>query len=389
MRFVLAGIFALHGLIHFLGVVAAVKPESVPQLTRYLIPLPPRVQLIGWAVAGALFVASAVVVAMNESDWWHLVGIATVASQVMIVTAWPDAKFGTIANVIALVVVIVFGALERFDHQAEQVMHELKAKVPTTPGLVVQSYEVERLPAPISRWLTAAGVVGKRRVSWVTLEQEGELRVKPDGAWSPVSAHQVFSVDPPGFAWHAEVSMVGGFPVRGLDRFVDGKGRMQISLLGLVPMVDLANERIDEGTLIRWLGELVFFPSAALSPLIAWEAIDAQTARARLTFKGITGSVVFTIDELGRFKSMEAMRYFGGGPEAKRERWFIPATSWRRIDGVEVPIAGEVTWMLAGGDFTYYRWRILDVQTDEQRLPSVSDRPRPSGGAVPELSRRF
>jgi hypothetical protein len=99
--------------------------------------------------------------------------------------------------------------------------------------------------------------------------------------------------------------------------------------------------------------------------------------------------VVVTIDELGRFNSMEAMRYFGGGPEAERERWFIPATSWRRIDGVEVPVVGEVTWKLAGGDFTYFRWRILDVQTDEQRLPSVSDRPRPSGGAVPELSRRF
>lgn len=389
MRFVLAGIFAIHGLIHFLGVAAAVKPESVPQLHRYLIALPPRVQMVGWAVAGALFIASAVVVAMNESDWWHLVGIAMVASQVMIVTAWPDAKFGTIANVIALGVVIVFGALERFDHNAEQVMHELKAKVSQTPGLVVQSYEVERLPAPIARWLTAAGVVGKRRASWVTLEQEGEMRVKPDGAWSPVSAHQAFSVDPPGFAWHADVSMAGGFPVRGLDRWVDGKGRMQISLLGLVPMVDVADERIDEGTLLRWLGELVFFPSAALSPLVTWEAIDEQTARAKLTFKGMTGSAVFTIDELGRFKSMEAMRYFGGGADAKRERWFIPATSWRRIDGVQVPIEGEVTWKLASGDFTYFRWRILDVQTDEERLPSVSDLPRPSDGAVPELSRRF
>lgn len=388
MRFVLAGIFAIHGLIHILGVAAAARPAGIPQISHYLIPLPPRVQLIGWAVAGALFIASAVLVALNESDWWHLVGIALVASQVMIITAWPDAKFGTIANVIAMLAVVVLGSLERFDHRAETVMHEMKAKLPQKPGLIVQAYEVERLPPPIARWLTTAGVVGKRRATWVTLEQEGELRTSPEGSWSPVTAHQVFSIDPPGFAWHADVSMKG-LPVRGLDRWVDGKGRMQISLGGLVPLVDAADERIDEGTLLRWLGEIVWFPSAALSPHITWEPIDAKQARATLAYGGRSASAVFTIDDLGRFRSLEAMRFLGTGETAKRERWFIPATSWRRIDGVEVPIEGEVTWKLAAGDFTYFRWRILDIVADDERVPSVSDLPRPSPSVVPELSRRF
>ena len=374
MRTFLAAVFALHGLIHFLGVANAIRPGSVPQLTRVLIALPPRVQAIGWGVAGALFLAVAVTMAFELIDWWHLLGAAAVVSQFMIITAWPDAKFGTVANVIAVLTLVVAGSLERFDRKAADAMRQLGE--PPAPTAAVTIEELEALPQPIAHWLKTAGVVGRPRAQSVTLEQTGEMRTSPEGGWSQVEAHQRFTVEPPGFVWHAKVNM-WGVPVRGLDRYLDGKGRMQISALGLLPLVDAADERIDEGTLLRWLGEIVWFPSAALSPRITWEPIDERRARATLRHEGVTGSAVFTIDELGRFASMEALRFCGGGPDAKRERWVVPATAWRRIDGILVPVEGAVTWKLASGEFTYFRWKIADVHAEAAAPQLTALRPTP------------
>lgn len=380
MRYALAALFALHGLIHFLGVANVVRPGSVPQLTHFLIALPPRVQAVGWGAAGILFLAVAVCVALKLDDWWHLVALAALVSQAMVIAHWPDAKAGTVVNVIAMVAAIVLGGLEWFDHRAAQVRHELEVAGASGRDDVVRADEVKRLPPPIARWLTAAAVVGHPRARVITLVQQAELRTSADGRWNPVHAEQSFSVEPPGFAWHAQVSMFG-VPVRGLDQWVDGHGRMEIRLGGVTPVVNSTGAAIDEGSLLRWLGEMVWFPSAAVSAHVSWTPIDDRRARATMRYGGAEGSAEFTIDEQGHFVSMEAQRFFGGGPDAKRERWFVPATSWRRFEGIEVPETGEVTWKLSDGDFTYFRYRILDVRYDAQE-PAVAMPPRAALGQL-------
>jgi len=173
---------------------------------------------------------------------------------------------------------------------------------------------------------------------------------------------------------------MAGLPVRGLDEWHDGLGRMEIRVAGLIPVVDARGPRIDEGSLLRWLGEMVWFPSAALSPSVSWTPIDDSRARATLRLGDVEGSAEFTIDAQGRFVSMEAMRYLGGGADSKRERWVVPATAWKRFDGVQIPVEGEVVWKLPLGDFSYFRWKILDVRFDPA--------PRRAGDAAPAPSPR-
>ncbi len=83
---------------------------------------------------------------------------------------------------------------------------------------------------------------------------------------------------------------------------------------------------------------------------------------------GVQGSASFTFDDEGRFVSMTAKRYMGAGPDATLERWVIPATAWRRLDGVVVPVKGDVIWALEAGDFSYYRWEITELQYDQPKL---------------------
>ena len=67
------------------------------------------------------------------------------------------------------------------------------------------------------------------------------------------------------------------------DRYVDGRGSIEMRLLGLMPVANARGERLDQGALLRYLNETMWFPAAVLSPYIAWEGIDATSARATMT----------------------------------------------------------------------------------------------------------
>ncbi len=84
----------------------------------------------------------------------------------------------------------------------------------------------------------------------------------------------------------AKMNMPPFIKITGRDKFVDGKG-----------------EKMDEGTLQRFLAEIVWFPSAALSQYITWEAIDSLSAKATMNYKGTNGSGLVAISEWLRAQS--------------------------------------------------------------------------------------
>jgi len=162
--------------------------------------------------------------------------------------------------------------------------------------------------------------------------------------------------------------MMHVLPFAGQDRYVDGHGRMLIKLASLITVADGSGSEIDQGAMLRFLGEIVWFPSAALSPYIRWEAIDDRSARATMQYAGLTVAALFTFDEGGRLVSLTADRYMSSGGKASLEKWSIPITEWRTVRGVGMPVRGGAVWKLPGGDFDYYRWEIVDVEANNPAL---------------------
>jgi hypothetical protein len=368
MRIAVAVLLVVHGLIHLMGFVKAWKIAPVPQLSgATLFALPDflaRVVGLLWLVACLALVGAAAVLLTRGPGWWILAGGGVLLSQLLVIHAWPDAKAGTVANALLAVAVAAAAAQARFDRETDRVVRSLLSRAPAAAGATVRPEELAPLPAPVRRWLVASGVVGRPRARTVHLRQRGELRTAPGQAWMPAEAEQVFTADEPGFVWRVKVRMMRVLPVAGRDWYLDGRGRMLIELFSAIPLVDASDEKIDQGALLRFLGETVWFPSAALSRYVSWEPIDDTSARATVTWGGASASAVFSFDERGRFRELNARRWMGSGQQATLERWFIPATDWREMDGVVVPVKGEVFWKLKEGDFGYYRWEITALQQD-------------------------
>jgi hypothetical protein len=270
-----------------------------------------------------------------------------------------------VANLLLLLPVVAGAGTARFHHANDEHARALLARASVQAPAIVGAADVAILPPPVRRWLEACGAVGQPRARSVRLLQRGELRTGFGKPFVHAEAKQYFIVDEPGFVWIVDATLIGVVPVVGRDSYVDGRGRMFIRAGGLVTLADGTGEKFDQGALLRFLGEVVWFPSATLAPYIAWEAIDDRKARATMSYGGIEASAVFEFDGRSRLTQMTAKRYFGG---QTLEDWVIPVTEWKAIRGIEMPVRGSAVWKLAAGDFEYYRWEILDVEVNRREL---------------------
>ena len=106
----------LHGLIHLLGFVKAFSLADVKELT---LSISKPIGLI-WLTGFLLFAITAWLYAVNSSYWWIAGWVAILISQSLIIYAWQDARFGTIANVILLLVTIIGFGTWRFNNYYEK-----------------------------------------------------------------------------------------------------------------------------------------------------------------------------------------------------------------------------------------------------------------------------
>jgi hypothetical protein len=88
----------------------------------------------------------------------------------------------------------------------------------------------------------------------------------------PVVAEQTLTINPPGFVWKARFKVAGLPLMSARDAYQDGRGHMYGKMAGLFTLFDARGlEMIDQGTLLRYLGEMVWFPTAFLGENIRWQ----------------------------------------------------------------------------------------------------------------------
>lgn len=251
-----------------------------------------------------------------------------------------------------------------FERRVDGEIAALLAASGASAARVVTEDDLRALPDPVRRWLRWAQIVGKPVPATVRLTQEGRFRQGKGQPWMPFTAEEVFTTDPPGFVWKTTMRMAPGLSIVGRDAYVGGRGSIDMRLLGLVPAARASGSDMDQGALLRYLNETMWFPAAALSRHIAWEPVDANSARATMRFAGVTGEAAFVFDNAGRPVDMAARRQ--DLARGRLESWSTPLQEYGEFEGVRVPVAGQGVWRYDTGDFAYIALRITGLERDPQ-----------------------
>jgi hypothetical protein len=224
----------------------------------------------------------------------------------------------------------------------------------------VQKKDLERLPRSIQLWLTRSGVVGKAPIRTVTLQQRGQMRMKPeDKNWAQSQSEQVISAERMGFIWKVRMSMMG-LPILGRDVFENGMGSMWIGLGGLIPVAHVeAHPKVNQSALQRFMGEIIWIPSLALSNKVIWKEVDPHTAEMSMEVNGTSAKCRFFFTPEGDLQKFVAIRWKDIHDPEPLE-WTATVLAYREFAGIRIPATLEATWNLPTGPFTWFKFEITD-----------------------------
>ncbi|HEY6040123.1 MAG TPA: DUF6544 family protein [Kofleriaceae bacterium] len=258
---------------------------------------------------------------------------------------------------VTVIAIVVTAGRLRFQRR---LAHEMRALLVVPHGRPGES--PTELPAPVERYRQLA--VGARApVHTLILQHHGTFRTSPTAKPAPIRGTQLFSADPPGFVWMGRVRVAPGLWIDARDMSVAGEGSMRVLVDDVIPVVDAHGAQIDQGSLLRLLAEMVWYPTSLFDGRsVTWSAIDEHHARATLETNGHTVSGIFEFGDDGMPLSMTADRYTDKG---ELRPWGGVYRDWRTVSGMRVPFEAEVTWELASGPCTYAHWQVESMVFDQ------------------------
>lgn len=112
------------------------------------------------------------------------------------------------------------------------------------------------LPPPVEQYLRLALKDGSIYPGSIRLKHGGKFKMALDKPWIPIHGEQYFTTLPPGFVWKGNTAL---FSAR--DMYINGKGKLEVFLFEAFKIVNGRGEKFDQGELLRWLAESVWFPT--------------------------------------------------------------------------------------------------------------------------------
>lgn len=253
----------------------------------------------------------------------------------------------------------------RWTGATQAILARLEAKrLPAAPARY-DPREIEGLPAPVQRYFSTVLTPGQAIVTAATLEHTGRFNLSATGEqWKPFTSRQRVVVQRPGFLWDARIAMAPGVSVRVHDSYADGEGLLHAAVFGLFSVADLrGGGELARGELMRFFAEAAWYPTALLpSQGVRWTAVDGHSAKATLTDGALSITLLFRFDASGLMTSMRAeARGRIVGNEVSSAPWEGTWANHQRVDGMTVPLSGEVAWLLPEGRKTYWRGTVTSL----------------------------
>lgn len=290
----------------------------------------------------------------------------------------------SIVGLLVLITALLAYSRQRWDGLSAQLFARLdSARTKLQPGRF-DTHEVDGLPPSVQRFFRTVLSDGMPLVAVASVEQTGTFNMgETFDQWKDFTATQRVVTRHPGFLWDARVAMLPGVAVHVHDAYVQGEGLLHAAIAGLVTVVNREGDDVARGELMRFVAEAALYPTALLpSQGVVWTAVDQHSARATLVDGSISVAMTFIFGADGLIESIRADergRLVDGKiiPTPWEGRW----TDCQTVDGMRVPMTGEVAWLLPEGRKPYWRGRIRKLSyefeqcTDRLKHRSVTGDP--------------
>jgi len=361
MKIFLIVIIVIHGLIHLMGFAKAYNLAELSQLTKPIS----HVSGIMWLVSAMLFLAALTMLLLKIDAWW-IVGVVAIAlSQIVIINSWSDAKWGTIANIIILLPVIVslMGTLPSSFRNIYKTEVENRLNNTTDIPILLEE-DLQHLPAPVSKYLYYVGAVGKPNIINFRSVSSGKMKPKMEGNWTNINSQQFNFYNDPSRFFYIESKMYG-IPFDGLHVYKANIATMQIKIASIFKVVDAMGKEMNQSETVTFFNDMCLFAPAGLADKnIQWKTIDTLSVEATYAYQESTIRAQLFFNQKGELTNfISDDRYQSeNGKTYNNYRWSTPVKEYKEFDGRIVPTNGEAIWHMPGGEYAYAVFHLEEIE---------------------------
>ncbi len=217
--------------------------------------------------------------------------------------------------------------------------------------------QLSGLPSPVEKYFRLVLKEGSIYPRTIRLKHGGQFKTALDKPWIPIRGEQYFTTVPAGFIWKGSTNL---FSAR--DMYIGAKGRLEVFLLDALRIVNGKGEKFDQGELLRWLAESVWFPTNFLQDENrAWFPLDSKNARLKVSVDGLELNYLVSFNERGEIAALSTKRYMA----ENLETWVISLSGYREMNSVGIPLLAEASWKIDGEIITYARFEVLEIEYDK------------------------
>lgn len=360
MKTILLFLIFLHGFIHLLGFLKAFNFAEIHQLTQNIS----KPNGILWLVSAVLFVVAGVLFFHNKDSWWMVAAAAVLISQYVIFTSWQDAKFGTIANVIILLVAVIgYGTWHFSKGYKNEVGIGLKA-TSSMPDSILTETDIQSLPDPVKKYLRYTGTLGKPRVNNFKIEFNGQIRKNEQSEWMQFTSEQYNFIPSSTRLFFMKASMKH-LPVAGFHSFKNGEAFMDIRLFSLFKVQYQSGKEMGMAETVTFFNDMCCMaPATLIDKRIQWLEVKDNTVRASFTNNNITISARLYFNEKGELVNFISNDRFAVGENNTLQQipWSTPLKDYKTINGNTLAGYAETIYHYPEGDLCYGNFRLTHVE---------------------------
>ncbi|HEX4878091.1 MAG TPA: DUF6544 family protein [Chitinophagaceae bacterium] len=355
LKYLFAFIILIHGLIHFMGFAKAFNYGELKQLT---LPIS-KTQGTVWLITALLFIFMAAAFLIKKENWWVVAFPAVALSQLVIIQSWKDAKYGTIANIIILVVAVLALTLVLFENKFRRDVKESLQRTEALPAALLTEEDLQHLPEPVQRYLRYSGVIGKTKVKNVYIAFEGKMRDKKRDYFSFRSEQYNFFDEPTRLFFMK--GKMKGITVPGYHHYKNGNAVMDIRLFGLIPVVHKSGQVMNKAETVTVFNDMCLFaPAALIDNRIRWQTIDSLSVKASFTNKNITISAELKFDKEGKL-----INFISGDRtelnSMEQIPWSTPIHQYKEVKGIKLMSEGDAVWHYPDSNFIYGQFTLKEI----------------------------
>lgn len=366
MQLTLALFLTLHGIAHLVGVRAAFWP-SVTQVTRssYLLR---KLGGVVWLLLALGFWAAAALLLAGRASWTMALLGSAGGSLLMCLLALPEAKIGLAIDVVLVILLLLLWPSRASSYLTETLQREVQAtSLPSSaasPQLIGEP-AISHLPAPVQRYLSFMGVVGRER-DWSLRATFSARFRRTEGDWLECEALQYDRRAPVARIFLMQLSLGGVLPVTVRDKYLGGRGIMLARALDRFEVAEGSGYELDVGELVTYVNDAILLaPSLLLGPETSWKGLSERSFEVTLRDGALSVSARVWLDERGAPTDFSTTDRYFDTPAGKRVRteWRTPISGWQEVGGRKLPTRARAIWQLPTGPFPY-----ADFSVDPSRI---------------------